>query len=77
MDRKEDDFHSKEVGSEYSREFSQNVEIYSNRSSEIKYLFGEKPEYPQGFDSKPERDIDSLKKKDLSVEKRFVKLYNR
>lgn len=31
-------------GSEFSKEFSQNVEVCSNRTSEFKYLFGEKLE---------------------------------
>jgi hypothetical protein len=76
MNQKEDAQHyTQDVGSEYSREFSQNVEIYSNRSSEIKFLFGEKPEHVER--NQPENVIETIKKKDLSVEKRFVKLYNR
>jgi len=60
-------------GSQYSREYSQNVEINSNRSSEIKYLFGEK----MGLAEEGSRDDSTLKQKETSVQNRFMKLYNR
>ena len=69
VDRKEDDRHfTQDVGSEFSREFSQNVEIYSNRSSEIKYLFGEKLEHSD-TEGQPENLIETIKKRDLFVNK--------
>ena len=60
-----------------SPEYSQNVEIMSNRSSEIKYIFGEKidPKAIERRQTNPK--IRTVEQKEDSIENRFVKIYNR
>lgn len=65
-------------GSEYSREYSQNVEVCSNRTSEFKYLFGEKLELAEETkDPRTQDPVKDLELKQKAVENRFIKLYNR
>ena len=61
----------------YSHEFSQNVEANSNRSSEIKYLVGEKLE-AGGLQSSRyiNAQAPTFEQKQKSIGKRFITVYN-
>lgn len=48
----------------YSHEFSQNVEINSNRSSEIKYLFGEKLDHEALVRQQEPGEKETIQKKE-------------
>ena len=60
-----------------SPEYSQNVEIISNRSSEIKYILGEKIDQKAIERRQTNPKIKTIEEKRDSIENRFIKIYNR
>lgn len=60
-----------------SLEYSQNVEVYSDGSSEIKYLLGDEIDLKQVEKRKNSSKGLTIQQKKQQIEDKFIKLYNK